>query len=499
MPYLLDEWQFEIGAKTFVVRSNKIAVKEYGKRVNLITFGVKKGAKNIGTNLTGITDIRQYLATVFSAIEKMHEDPTSKLANKSDGFILSVPTEIFEKHGTILKRIAKLKFKKTFKIHNSYFELSGIDDRKAIYIWKKEKAFNTVFSNLGVSDDSDDALVSGFARPEAAPVRDIIKQMVKTKLVPAGKQIQIDNPVINAQLDSESTQTTAQKIEAAKKAGGIDLNEIEFDLRSYLKIAAYYAFFNTSFYSDDENSQDIKSLDSSTAKFGTADLLNLAKYEMDQKRFSHIIPSETECLLALNLMGIETDHIYDFYNYNLSKGSFADHRLKKLKQIGLSGADEIRKSLKKPRKRVSLEEIANICLDAKKIINKHGYQITSENAIETRKYLSSVIEDNTDSSAPQEKNKMFYTILASADPMMLDSLDHFEYSESSKGTKTVKNKRYEYKEYKAAEIISSLYNYTYELSKDPKEVSKYIDMLPEYAKGMYSEDVEIFEVNFISN
>lgn len=500
MHYVLDEFHFEIGSKTFVVRSNKVASKDYGKKVNIITFGVKKGVKNIGTNLDGISNIRQYLATVFAAIEKMNEDPTSKLENKSDGYILSIPNELFEKYGDVLKVIAKRKFKKIFKTHNSYFELPTMEDRKALYIWKKEKSFDVVFSNLPVSDDSDDKIEPLYKGDNLSDAPNSVSTETDDSVFVAPIEPESDlsqdtetipTPQKELRVRREKTFTEI-KMEAMEQ-GGIDLNNHKFNLRSYYKLALAPMFFKYEYgridYVLDKNSN----LKNEELDVLSEDIYSVLRREFLEDKTTKIkLPSETAILIALNLSGVQTGEYDDFYRDAIPHG--------------VSEADiaRVKNKLPKRRESVTFDTVIDICMNAENILSQHGIDISKleknkSDGIKPKLTITALIDRFVKDKTAKEQ--IFNSIIASVNPVEVDTFDPFEYSESSKGSKKIREMKYE-----VGNQFPTL-NMLMRTVRSPddffgNDISaelylKYMEKLPSFMHGMYSEDKDVFETSFI--
>src|SRR6056297_1133510 len=106
--YVADQWQFEMGSKTHAVRFER--GERFGKKSIEIRSGIIRG-KKISPKITGVTDIRLYLSTVMKAVEEAIENPTIKLKQRRDGFVLVIPSKIYEKFGYRIARILRMRFR----------------------------------------------------------------------------------------------------------------------------------------------------------------------------------------------------------------------------------------------------------------------------------------------------------------------------------------------------------------------------------------------------
>lgn len=497
--WINDEWNFEVGSVTHVLRANKVQIKQYGKKVSRLEFGIKRG-KKVSKKLTGVSNMRKYIATIVAAIQKMHEDPTGKLKMRGDGLIITMDSDIFEKRGAIFRRILKLKLKKLYKIHNSYFDLPDDEDRKAIYIWKKERSFSSVFSNLDVEDDSDE-------EPSFFQQDPVIKTKKTKEIEPDIEKITSDEPEVIPDpvrnTAENSKEPFIQKQARAKKEASFILKEKKVNISSYMKIAVAYAFFHNS-YGEGRWAKKT-SLDTSSVNITKDDVVEYIKKRGNFTNELAIgLPSSKECLIALNLNGIQTDHVYDLIKDRHPSSYF----FKDLRKMGID-TDLLRDKIPKTRiENVSMNEIVDICINAKSFLKERGFETSSgadtpydrkqREDIYANKTLSTVIR--TADLSTQDIIDIFNSALASVDSIQIENLNPFKFEESYKGSKTVKELRYDYSDDPNIEALKEISGALDKIFEEDRE--KYYelqDRLPYFMQDMFTEDEEFFEVSFISN
>lgn len=200
LAYVLDQWSFDMGPTTHIVRFEK--GKKFGSRVSEIRFGVKRGTK-ISPALTGISDMRVYLATVMKAIDDGLADPTSKMKLFKDGFVIVIPDKIWERFGVRATRILKMKYRSTHKIAD-YHDISSIyDKRVGVYLYKRGKTFGNVFSEIDTNIPEPIELEDIPTKAEIAPLP------IKTSVVSTVKEVK---PKLSAP-ETKSPLATAKVIE----------------------------------------------------------------------------------------------------------------------------------------------------------------------------------------------------------------------------------------------------------------------------------------------
>lgn len=143
--YIYDEWEFDEGSKTFTVRFSRVKSSSYGPKVTRVEFGQRRG-RTIRKTLIGVQDVRKYLATVVAVLDQALDNPTRKMKTKSHGIIFIVDDKLFDQRGAVLTRILKRRFRNKLKLHDKYFDYHDMDGENAIYAWKKERSFKSVFT-----------------------------------------------------------------------------------------------------------------------------------------------------------------------------------------------------------------------------------------------------------------------------------------------------------------------------------------------------------------
>lgn len=147
--YVADQWEFEMNSQTHIVRFER-GGERFGKRAMEVRFGRKMGRK-LSPTISGIGNIREYMGTVLKAMENAIDDPTKKTEMSNHGFVLIIPTKVFEKFGARLIWILRRKMRGKYNIsdYTGYPESYG-GNFSAIYMYKLGKRFNGVFHNLPV-------------------------------------------------------------------------------------------------------------------------------------------------------------------------------------------------------------------------------------------------------------------------------------------------------------------------------------------------------------
>lgn len=143
--YVFDEWRFEVNGATHVVRFLRGDVN--GKRTLIITFGKKQG-NNVIKKYDGITNIRQYLATVLAIFQAAMDDPTAKTENRRDGFDLMFTPKLWEKVEARFERMFRFKLFKKYSFSTDYHVTSHNDSSTSFFFWKRGRSFKSVFPNI---------------------------------------------------------------------------------------------------------------------------------------------------------------------------------------------------------------------------------------------------------------------------------------------------------------------------------------------------------------
>lgn len=143
--YVFDEWRFEVNGATHVVRFLRGDVN--GKRTLIITFGKKQG-NNVIKRYDGITNIRQYLATVLAIFQAAMDNPTAKTENRRDGFDLMFTPKLWEKVEARFERMFRFKLSKKYSFSTDYHVTSHNDSSTSFFFWKRGRSFKSVFPNI---------------------------------------------------------------------------------------------------------------------------------------------------------------------------------------------------------------------------------------------------------------------------------------------------------------------------------------------------------------
>lgn len=151
--YVFDQWIFEEEGTTYTVRFQNS--EDFGKKVTQIRFGILSG-RNLKLNIGKIKDIRKFTGTLFAIFEEALRNPTMRVANKGHGFLIVMPNKMFERVGVrgakILSRRAK-KMNPIMTVHDQYFEFYPQPSKNALFIWRSQKAFSDVFTQIPAVND----------------------------------------------------------------------------------------------------------------------------------------------------------------------------------------------------------------------------------------------------------------------------------------------------------------------------------------------------------
>ena len=173
--YVADEWEFFVNSQKQVVRF--IRGNVYGKRTTIVAFGRKVG-KSVVKKYDGISNMRQYFATIFAIFDAALADPAPKMKNKTDGFVVLIPEKTWSKFGQRFSRIFKLKFQTTFSYAVNYSQ-SKEEGQDAFYFWKRGRSFASVFNNIKPEVEIESSEGEG----------EIFLDVINSKLSPSGKSI----------------------------------------------------------------------------------------------------------------------------------------------------------------------------------------------------------------------------------------------------------------------------------------------------------------------
>lgn len=142
--YIYRQYIFEVGSTVFAVR---FARTNYyfginSKRVSYMIVGKKVG-KKVATKIPSVGNIKKFLATVLAIGQDFSE--TSKVAEK--GLLLRMDNKFYNKAIDLVKMIARIKLKQTFK-YEEEFNWSPHENSKVFYIWKKQYSFKSLYSKF---------------------------------------------------------------------------------------------------------------------------------------------------------------------------------------------------------------------------------------------------------------------------------------------------------------------------------------------------------------
>ena len=484
-----EEWEFKVNSTTHVVRFLKLPPNQIGERVSAVQFGIRRGrgAKQI---FDGVSNIRKYLATVFKAIQLSVEDPSTLLKTKSDGIVLMIPKDFFEKRKLTLLNIAKIKFRGVLRLHKNFFDYTINDNLNGIYLWKIGRTFKSVFTDVEAEEPpvEDDELQDPIVK---LPVKnDNLKPTVDIEKISPKKTdaspplVRISDPVVQFQQSPKIIEDDSiAKIKAAKARGGKDIRkDINFDPKKYIEFVILTDFFlKYSFFEIDGETS--LSENTNLDKYNDADyILNVLKFDYEDGKEG--ILSKEEYCFALNLSGIRTSHYSDMYS-----GYHFDESMKALK-------DKYKPKIpQKPRKNVSLDEIVELCLNAKEILTNIGVNIENKRTLRQDKMLYYTVGKVL---SKKETEIVADSIIASISQFELDSFIPYEFTKSSKGTKLVKGPVYSHNNSAIKELIQFDIE-TFTTEKNPEKYFETYKKLPSKFQRIWSDDVEVFEVHFISS
>jgi len=477
---VFDMWEFEVSGQIFTVKFSRLDPKAYGKKISRVEFGRRRG-KQIRRGVEGVSNIRKYLATIMSVLETASKDPSKKLSVRSDGFILVMDPDIFNKHGKNFLRIFKRKFLQTFKIHSKYFEFQD-EDTNAFYIHKKERSFSSVFSALDI-EDSPEVL----DEPKKKEVTFKIADMIAAKF----------KETDSAPVDTKTSDMN-KMVEAKKR--GTSLLDKPIDLDAWFRVAIVLSLFKNQIPKSDSDSPTNKtSIDPSTIDITLEDIEAYRAVDMTKNAFSEL--SEKEYLVALNLSNIGTGSSYDLLTSTSSylKSNIIDD----FKKAGVNTAVMEDINADNMLRDVPLDQIMEICKEAKKILDINNITITEEK----RGYnFKRPIDANLSPHgilmyaglSESDLKKHFSNVLATLNAMELNAHSVFKLTKSAQ--KTVREVNlYSRDNSPIITAVISLSDMAREISKTPEEYLAFIERLPSFAQDIFSDNLDVFESSFIKN
>lgn len=178
--YVYDEWRFTVNGAIHVLRF--LNGKVNGKRTLIISFGKRQG-NNVVKKYDGITNIRQYLATVLAIFNDAVENPTKKMMNKLDGFDLMFTPGLWEKVEKRFERMFKYKMNKRYAFSPDYHVSNHNDASVSFYFWKRSRTFKTVFTEIDANPSSDENME---VTEPVITTKDAV-EIIKTQLKPVNK------------------------------------------------------------------------------------------------------------------------------------------------------------------------------------------------------------------------------------------------------------------------------------------------------------------------
>lgn len=504
-----DEWEFDVGNETHVLRFSRLSATEFGKRVSRIEFGIRRG-KHIRKKMDKIANIRKYIATVTSIVQKAIEEPTKELQKKSDGMCVVIQSDVFGEIGATLKRIFSMRFRSILRMHDKYFDFPE-DDSNAIYFWRKNKTFNSSFTGIDVEESFDATTDNKTQEPimaikktepiinidkKKSEIKKIMRDMVDTK-IKASPVVQTTNPVIQQQLSKKDVgENIEEKLNKVKKLGN-DLTKAPFNETGFLRVVVATNLFANSLPKSqlsDNSSLSGKTITDISESDISAYLS--AKYT---KKYPNIL-SPFEYMVALNISGIKTGEYGDLFD---SDAYFKKQLFDKFAKVGIDKSTIKAALPEKYRENVTFDEVITVCKNAKQILESNGIIITDRSK---SSYFNEPIDAEKSTSGiayisnmdKKQKTKLLYDILASISQSDIDNHKPYKYEPSSNKTKIVKEKNYSsdspiiYDFIRMRDLIENI-------AETPEEYVEFINLLPSFAQGMYTEDVEIFEVEYITS
>lgn len=503
--YIYDEWEFDEGSKTFTVRFSRVKPSVYGPKVTRVEFGQRRG-RTIRKTLVGVQDVRKYLATVVAILDQALEDPTKKMKTKSQGIIFIVDNKLFDQRGVVLTRILKRRFRNKLKFHDSHFDYDDMDDVNAIYAWKKERSFKSVFTG-----DTFDTVEEPAEQEIKTYIQKSIKDMLSTDQSTQEKQPleKEEEPVVQSQLEpkQELPKTNVEKVREARKKY-IPITEKVFDKSLYLEVLVATKFFKPQIPNYRSGPFDKKGKNSmgqnETSEF-TLEMMTNVMRGKDQEFSNNTLGllSLYEYLLALNLSGIKTNDTWDYYptsSYDKpGYDSFFTSRVKDIVNI-----KEIQNNIPEtPRKNVTFAEIMGIIENAESILRSNGISgnvdRSKNNNLRPMKLtntIGSVIHDAGLSKA--ERRDFYKTLIASIPEHQIEHFDPYKYEESSKGKKKVKERKYSTDDPILSELITFSPFDAAEISDSLEDFKELLSLMPSFSQSFFSDDPEFFEVSWVS-
>lgn len=498
--YIYDEWEFDEGSKTFTVRFSRVKSSSYGPKVTRVEFGQRRG-RIIRKTLIGVQDVRKYLATVVAVLDQALDNPTRKMKTKSHGIIFIVDDKLFDQRGAVLTRILKRRFRNKLKLHDKYFDYHDMDGVNAIYAWKKERSFKSVFTG-DIFDSIEEPAEQGIK----TSIQKSIKDMLSTDREETSLEKE-EEPVVQAQLEpkKELPKTNAEKVREARKQY-TPISERTFDKNLYLEALIATSFFKAQIANFRIRTHRDKKGENSMGeneipKFSLESVINIVAGGKNETSTDFL--SENEYLLALNLSGIRTGHIWDYYpRHSYRKPGYDSFFVSLFKNVADIG--QVQKNIPEtPRKNVTFDEVMDVIINAKDILKSNGVAEVENRSksvylkpMTPRTSVSSIMHDSGFSN--EEKRTFYKTLIASVPEHQIEHYDPYEYEESSKGKKLVKERKYSDDDPILNQLISFNPVEAAEISDSLEDFKDLLSLMPSFTQSFFSDDPEFFEVSWVS-
>lgn len=502
-PFIYDQWDFKVNGVVHLVRFMKADPKTVGPRATTITFGIRKGLQ-IRRKIDSVGNIKKYLATVLKAIEQSIDDPTDRLKVKMDGFILVLPTDIYDRFGARFTRIAKLRLlKEKYRVNSGNENVNvGLDDSKVMFITKMGKSLKAAFPKLDFAEEDEDvvsSISSSIVKPAApvevdttleVPIEEPMKRVERRapraeRQAPKIVQDLIPEPPQAVAGSSRgSYASTAERIKGEDLRGKYtdeELYEANFAMRIY-----GYFFIDRYKHRDAENttSLDLSSVSEYSKKF-------VAAIALGKKSDNIYNASYQEYLAALNLSSIRTNYIFDSYDGG------TDYQSKEFGENGLKVDFPSVVAERPARKNVSLKEIVEICKNYKEILGRHGlYSPKFKGSKMSQGTITSVIFDY----ANLDLKSSIADMITTAGAHDIDDSKIYRVEFSSGRTKQVKTLNYTIDNKGPLDDITELARVAMKHDGhfiSGKDLLEFNDSLPLFAQDTWmSSDPEYFKVGF---
>jgi len=500
--YVADQWQFEMGSKTHAVRFER--GERFGKKSIEIRSGIIRG-KKISPKITGVTDIRLYLSTVMKAVEEAIENPTIKLKQRRDGFVLVIPSKIYEKFGYRIARILRMRFRGKYNV-SDLDEFPFSDSYNAIYLVRQGKRFDAVFNKIA---DHFTIPTPVFSKPEP-----VLQEPVKTPLDfdrppeeiepernvdpipadPSGKTELTPTSFDTKSVVRRPFEDKVDQVEKERKKAVLDTVptiEEAYDTKDAKKSwynVLYHTTLQRKSYSFNEDDPIVEQKDLELALWYER---NVGAPELDNMMLC----------AALDLSGYGVKDIYSDYGKNyFSNGIHKSY-------VPSISAEELWKKI--PQRKATFEKVYPIMLNYEEVFKTklHALGIQKwEKPKHSGTLRSSYFSVNYHKFTDEQLRDMLYRDLQSASD--IPDEDIFVEREEGEGKDARMQKRiaYEYQlKEKGYTVVSTIFNSSagelMRRAQSADEVFALVDTTPKYHTpgyfGLLSNDHEVFKRSFI--